>query len=1038
MDSKQAKRIVQNALGGPFDKANFVVLVKNILNHVQDAPFTYAGNLIFDDFKDSIQRVERVGKYQSPDDKKVDILVVHLKKETSLERARTKQRNFVAKYLKGSRGGELKDAALVAFVAPNGDWRFSFVKVEYTLTDGHKVTEEFTPARRYSFLVGPNENSHTAQSRLMPALLRENDPTLDYLEEIFSVEPVTDEFFQKYRDLFHRLVELLDDIVVNNEKVRDDFAVRDIEPADFAKKLLGQIVFLYFLQKKGWFGVPRGKEWGEGSKNFLRELFDDRERFYKQDSVDQDFFNGIMEPLFYEALRSERTDDVYINFNCKIPFLNGGLFDPLNGYSWAKINIPLPDDIFSNSDETGILDVFDRYNFTANEDEPLEKEVAVDPEMLGKVFENLLKVKDRKSKGTYYTPREIVHYMCREGLANYLATELERKVDKVDIKELLEYGEDVVENESHVVRKGKTKTYKPQLPESVCNKKNAKCIDDKLASIRVCDPAVGSGAFLVGMMNEIVRTRNALSPYINNGTERPHYHFKRQAIESCLYGVDIDSSATEIAKLRLWLSLVVDEEDRNLIKPLPNLDYKVVRGDSLLGTANFLYDSKKVAELKELQRRYIRETGIDAKRNLQRQIEALMYEVDTVQDSDFGAEFSFRRHFLEVFDDRDGFDVVIGNPPYGFRNVLTAEQKKYFRKEENIEFSSGDSAELFSKKSFDNLVAKGGVLVFIIPKKSLYGESWEGWRKDYLIKHNLLFLLDASKAFKEVLLEQAAFGLAKRNTQLFPVALARLTKKDTINKFDEQNKQDIYTKYNTFQIYRTLFDAQLLNKVKSQKYPSKLIKATLGLAIGQNFFSDEPTDHKLLKGIDIARWRVKGHRYLKNKQMIKNWDKARELLRPKVICQTLIAHIDNPYPHIKITASYDADGLVTTNTLTGFILEEPIKDKFWLAYLNSSFTNWHAYNFIYSRAIRTMHFYDFYVQQIPIPTELVEKPELQKPFIEIVDKILAITGTDDYLQNPTKQAQVREYEKQIDQLVYDLYDLTPGEIKTIEEGNNPK
>ena len=456
MNDKQARQIVQDALGGHFDKANFVRLVKNILNHVQDAPFTYAGNLIFDDFEDSIQRVERVGKYQSPDDKKVDILIVHLKKETSLERARTKQRNFVAKYLKGSRGGELKDAALVAFVAPNGDWRFSFVKVEYTLTDGHKVTEEFTPARRYSFLVGPNENSHTAQSRLMPALLRENDPTLGYLEEIFSVEPVTDEFFQKYRDLFHRLEELLDDIIVNNEKVRDDFAVRDIEPADFAKKLLGQIVFLYFLQKKGWFGVPRGKEWGEGSKNFLRELFDDRERFYKQDSVDQDFFNGIMEPLFYEALRSERTDDVYINFNCRIPFLNGGLFDPLNGYSWAQINIPLPDDIFSNSDETGILDVFDRYNFTANEDEPLEKEVAVDPEMLGKVFENLLKVKDRKSKGTYYTPREIVHYMCREGLANYLATELESKVDKADIEELIKYGEDVAENESRVVRKGET------------------------------------------------------------------------------------------------------------------------------------------------------------------------------------------------------------------------------------------------------------------------------------------------------------------------------------------------------------------------------------------------------------------------------------------------------------------------------------------------------------------------------------------------------------------------------------------------------
>src|SRR3972149_1610567 len=141
----------------------------------------------------------------------------------------------------------------------------------------------------------------------------------------------------------------------------------------------------------------------------------------------KNFFNDILEPLFYEALAKERDDDFYSRFNCKIPFLNGGLFDPISDYDWVHTDILLPDELFSNQVRTkegdlgtGILDIFDRYNFTVKEDEPLEKEVAVDPEMLGKVFENLLEVKDRKSKGTYYTPREIVHYMCRESLINYL------------------------------------------------------------------------------------------------------------------------------------------------------------------------------------------------------------------------------------------------------------------------------------------------------------------------------------------------------------------------------------------------------------------------------------------------------------------------------------------------------------------------------------------------------------------------------------------------------------------------------------------
>ena len=172
MDKAAAQSLVRETLQNSFNKERFVSLIKNMLNRIEEAPFTYKGQYIFDDFRDSIKLVERIGKYKGPDEKLMDILVIHLQKETSLERARTKQRNFVSKYLKGSRGGMFKDAALVAFVPPDGeDWRFSFIKMEYTFNKKGKVEEEFTPARRYSFLVGKNETSHTAQSRLLPLLL---------------------------------------------------------------------------------------------------------------------------------------------------------------------------------------------------------------------------------------------------------------------------------------------------------------------------------------------------------------------------------------------------------------------------------------------------------------------------------------------------------------------------------------------------------------------------------------------------------------------------------------------------------------------------------------------------------------------------------------------------------------------------------------------------------------------------------------------------------------------------------------------------
>ncbi len=589
MDKSAATRIIENTFDDSFDKTRFTNFVRNLFNEIENSSFVYGGGRIPDTYKPYINSLERIGKYSDGDGNKIDVLIVNLKKDTSLERARTMQRNFIAWYLNGSRGEQLKDAAVAAFVSPNeDDWRFSLVKMDYvteqTLAGKIKVKTEYTPARRWSFLVGKNESCHTAKKQLFPILQDDkNNPSLSQLETAFDIEVVTKEFFEDYRSLFLKLKDELDVFVEKDAKTQATFDENDVSIADFSKKLLGQIVFLYFLQKKGWFGVSRDDNWGSGPKNFLRRLFDKKHCDY------DNFFNDILEPLFYRALAIKRPHDFDDRFKCKIPFLNGGLFDPLNNYDWVNTDINIPDGTFSNKKGTGIFDIFDLYNFTVKEDEPLEKEVAVDPEMLGKVFENLLEVKDRKSKGTYYTPREIVHYMCQQSLINYLKTELGEKVTTKDLEKFIQLADSSLEYDIIAIEKAgrirrgeqkKSKYSETILPKSVCE--NAAQIDEALKNIRVCDPAIGSGAFPVGMMTEIVNARKALSPHLISSRIRTYYEFKRHCIQNSLHGVDIDSGAVEIAKLRLWLSLIVDEDDIKQIQPLPNLDYKIMQGNSLL------------------------------------------------------------------------------------------------------------------------------------------------------------------------------------------------------------------------------------------------------------------------------------------------------------------------------------------------------------------------------------------------------------------------------------------------------------------------
>ena len=406
MNPEQARQTIVKTFRGEFDDARFLFFIRNLVNHLDESK-KQTWTLKKAAFDDYVNHFNRLGTYTDPRGERVDVLTVHLRKNTTLARGRVTLRNFVADYLTTGHG-QGKAAVIAAFISPNeDDWRFSFIKLDYTFekTELGIVTERalLAPARRYSYLVGKNENCHTAQKQFLELLQTDTaDPTVAQLESAFSVEKVTKEFYEQYKVLFEKTRDALADLLDSAPVIRQHFSERGIENDDFAKKLLGQIVFLYFLQKKGWFGVERGKAWGTGRKDFIRHLFTNRADYAHvpgQRKRPPNFFNDILEPLFYEALAAPRidVDHYYSRFDCRIPFLNGGLFEPLYGYNWVETEILLPDTLFANNETTGeddtgtgILDVFDRYNFTVNEAEPLEKEVAVDPEMLGKVFENLL------------------------------------------------------------------------------------------------------------------------------------------------------------------------------------------------------------------------------------------------------------------------------------------------------------------------------------------------------------------------------------------------------------------------------------------------------------------------------------------------------------------------------------------------------------------------------------------------------------------------------------------------------------------------
>ncbi len=1086
MKELEAISLLEKTFGQNFDLTSFTHFLKELLKDKLNIQNKNIG--VAREFEDYIKSFKKIGEYKAKKGN-FEILAVELKRVDSLERARTMQRNFVAKWLNNSIFP--KDGALVAFYGENPeDWRFSFVKMDYKITGDGKVSKELTPAKRHSFLVGKNEPNHTCKKQFLNLLIEEEiSPSLEDLEKAFSVENVTKEFFERYNELFVELTESLEKIKETNYAVKKEFISKDISAEEFGKKLLGQIVFLYFLQKKGWLGVKKDEkgefnEWGTGPRDFMKKLFKGEIVKYKN------FFNDVLEPLFYEALNTNRDNNYYSRFECKVPFLNGGLFEPINNYHWTETNILIDNNIFAE-----IFKTFDEFNFTIKEDEPLEREVAIDPEMLGKVFENLLEVKDRKSKGAFYTPREIVHYMCQQSLINYLETNT--KISRDDLEKFVQKG-DLALDYLRRAHEGEYVNNDFLLPPSIY--KNVDDLNKLLKEIKICDPAVGSGAFPVGMMNEIIKARQILGYFLTE-KQKSDYDLKRETIENCLYGVDLMPSAVDICKLRFWLSLIVDEVDMKNIKPLPNLDNKIMCGNSLIEEFEGvkLFDenlilksgnmnekqttlSKKSSEyqldiLQKLQKEFFNEESRDKKNKLREEIDKIEWEfIETTlkeQNNEDALKklneykshkskpfFLWKLYFSDVFNRKNpGFDIIIAYPPYVFtREAKFSEDfkkyvsKNYLNAEESISKSHARQSGKINLYSLFvimgiKLLRESGSLSFIVPNNLLRTTTYDIVRKFILDTTKIMQIVDLGGGiFKDVtastillLLQKETLLNKKENNQIEILSnIEDFTNKKYSNVKITQNNFIKNTSY-TFDITLDNKERELFQKI--EKDTRKLsgnngvvIIHAGGIATGPNKkemienFKKNEMYKPLLEGKDIKPY----YPNFSNKYILYNKNKlyrAREeniFLSPEKIITQRIGGGKRV-----VIACYDNKKFYTFNSTNTLLPKEKAYHlKYILSILNSKLINWYYVNKFTNKSTLTVNISKTFLEQLPI--KKVSEKE-QKPFIEIVDRILSITNNKDYLENQEKKAMVSALEQKIDKMVYNLYGLTQEEIKIIEE-----
>lgn len=706
---------------------------QNMLRHYFHATELKAERERIDDTPDD-EKGYYLGAIDTTDSYRIGLFYYQIQ-HGNVARKRVGLRNLVKSFINPN-WGEF-DAALVVFDS-GSVWRLSFVC---------DIKGENTAAKRFTYVFGESDNYYNTPVGRFDVLQR-NGISFENIKDAFSVERLNKDFFNGYKERYLKFLKHINDDTKENR--------------DYVKKLLGRLVFLQFLQKKGWMGVPANQqEWNGGDKFYLNHLI---ERYEGNDRL----LSDVLEPLFFNTLNERRTNDLAdsrLGENIKIPYLNGGLFDKDN---LDKKDIDFPYDYFKE-----LMDFFAMYNFTIDENDPEDSEIGIDPEMLGHIFENLLE--DNKDKGAFYTPKEIVQYMSQESVAQYLKShapeELHTAIDSLIKQRVVE----------------------PILQ----NKENARLVNKALSVVKVCDPAIGSGAFPMGVLNVLFDCRHLLYGFIGKNEDFSYAKVKRDIIQNNIYGVDIEKGAVDIARLRFWLALVVDENEP---QPLPNLDYKIMCGDSLLhrfaldapfqnvlkdynqknGThyklddyRQWVYDytdisdhtqkddfRKRIEDIKRAVKTELndKEKGKiakvrgaianlqmgdffgDKKKENERKIKALQKELKALEQQRAEIEsnkiydqaFEWRFEFPTLLNDEGdfrGFDIIIGNPPYGAK-LTTTEKTIYKEMYSDVHMRTPETFCYFTSLAFKLCIKDGAAVVsYIVPNNIFFQNENENTRK---------------------------------------------------------------------------------------------------------------------------------------------------------------------------------------------------------------------------------------------------------------------------------------------------------------------
>ena len=756
--------------------------------------------------KEIVSEIVQLGSLKTTDGIMLPIFDVTLQDGIKIEYNRVGVNDLLKNHI-------LKDAIKGAIVTfhygekyNKDEWRFSFIS-KFGSDYFAEAESVQTNPKKYTYIFGTSEEHRTALERLYN--LEQSRFRLEDFFEAFNVEPVSNNFFKEYKNFYQDFVFHISNDKKSRaifEQEKTDDVEKDIR--NFVKRLLGRLVFLYFLQKKHWLGASN-KKYVDGDTNFLYNLFK-----YNEQS-EEHFYSKWLSNLFFNALNSpNRENDYFLLPSGKkvcVPFLNGGLFEegqePIN-HREISISSYLFEELFI---------FFNSYNFTIYENSPEDHTVAVDPEMLGHIFENLLE--DNKDKGAFYTPKEIVHYMTQESLIEYLKTHLS-------------HSREAIEN---LIKKHITTDF---------NKEEIKKVEKLIDTVKICDPAIGSGAFPMGLLQEISGLKAVFHFALDKKPEDWKPAAVKQAIiQNSIYGVDLENDAVDIARLRFWLSLVVDEPTP---KPLPNLDYKIMQGNSLLESfegvdlskvtyennlvivenqdrdlfGNLSDDQLKITygktglaeKIQKLVNEYF-DASVTKKPKIKSEINIAIKEhidfnlelrenqfirlindiksiknpnskeikslerlendflnlndvkinLEIIQTKEEKPYFLWHLFFADVFKDK-GFDIVIGNPPYiqlqkmgKVADLLQNEGYETFRR-------TGDIYTLFYEKA--NMILKpSGILSYITSNTWMRTKSGDGLRNYFVTQTNIINLLNFE------------------DTQIFPSATVEvnilLSKKET-------------------------------------------------------------------------------------------------------------------------------------------------------------------------------------------------------------------------------------------------------------------